>query len=519
MLLQRATKRKKSTIISTFYSSRLILPQYIELCYEKGRALHYYYTDTKMAYISLKQVEEQNGSDDKSSWIVLYGQVYDITSLIRFHPGGHIIQYAAGLPDATCLFESYHGMDSVKKCQVLLMKHGKYLGKLSTEADTKRNHMIDTDDSYCIDSALDSSNFFCVLRNRVDKYLKKNYGSRHAFQLINQIEAVLTLTAYCIATYYKSFECSYIAAICLGVIMARMGFLMHSGNHCSISSNSYWNRFVGLFMDIIGSSHYTWTYEHQIAHHMTPNEYHKDNDCEIGEPLFRFHPLISNIEQTNRNNIKEKSSQFRIFLRRYQHILVPILMSIGFFKWGINDVEFLLKSKGGNVRLATKTVLITLTLISKVFWLIIHVFVPYVYFGGIYTLISLIIFMVIGAQYLENVFIVNHIQEKLQVPMINVDNQSSLHWATQQVYTTANWSSGSYFATFLSGGLNHQIEHHLFPSMNVYLYPKIAHIVQEECTKFGLPYHNYTSFTTAWIDMFYYLKKLGNSNTNLDYFQ
>jgi len=467
-----------------------------------------------MPYISLKQIEEHNGSDKKSSWIVLYGQVYDITSFISLHPGGNIIHYATGIADATCLFESYHGTSSMKKCHAFLMKHGKYLGKLSTEADAKRNYTIDTNDNHYIDTTLDSTNFFYILRNRVDTYLQKNYGGRHAFQMINQIEAILTLTAYCIATYYKSFECSYFAAICLGVIMARMGFLMHSGNHCAISSNSYWNRFVGLFMDIIGSSHYTWTYEHQIAHHMTPNEYHKDNDCEIGDPLFRFHPLISNIEQTNSNSIKQKTSRFRIFLRRYQHILVPILMSIGFFKWTINDIEFLIKSKGGNVRLATKVTVIILTLISKVLWFIIHIILPYIYFGGKYTLITFIIFMVIGAQYLENIFIVNHIQEKLQMPVVHVDNQLSLHWAIQQVYTTANWKSGSYVATFLSGGLNHQIEHHLFPSMNIYLYPKIAHIVQEECNKFGLPYHNYSSFTSAWIDMFYYLKKLGNPNTN-----
>jgi fatty acid desaturase len=469
-----------------------------------------------MSYISLKQVEEHNGSDKKCSWIVLYGQVYDITSLINLHPGGNIIQYATGIADATCLFESYHSTSSIKKCQALLIKHGKYLGKLSIGTDIERNCTIDTNDNHYIDPALNSSNFFCILRNRVDTYLEKHAGGRHAFQIINQVEALLTLIAYCVATYYKSFKCSYLATICLGVIMARMGFLMHSGNHCAISSNSYWNRFVGLFMDIIGSSHYTWTYEHQIAHHMMPNEYHKDNDCEIGDPFFRFHPLISNIEQTNTNNIKKKSSRFRIFIRQYQHILVPILMSIGFFKWTINDMEFLLKSKGGNVRLATKLILIILTLISKVVWFIIHIIVPYVYFGSQYTLISFIIFMVIGAYYLENIFIVNHIQEKLQVPMMNISNQSSLHWAVHQVYATANWKSGSYFATFLSGGLNHQIEHHLFPSMSIYLYPKIAHIVQEECNKFGFPYHNYTSFTTAWIDMFYYLKKLGNPNTNLD---
>jgi linoleoyl-CoA desaturase len=190
-------------------------------------------------------------------------------------------------------------------------------------------------------------------------------------------------------------------------------------------------------------------------------------------------------------------------------------MSIGFFKWFISDIEFLIKSQGGNVRLATKSFLITLTLISKILWLIIHIIIPYVYFGGRHTLATLFIFMAIGSYYLENVFIVNHIQEKLQLPIINVNNRRSLHWANHQVYTSANWKSGSYIGTFLSGGLNHQIEHHLFPSMNIYLYPKIAHIVQDECRKFGLPYHNYRSFTNAWIDMFYYLRKLGNPNAKL----
>ncbi|CAF1432615.1 unnamed protein product [Rotaria magnacalcarata] len=473
-------------------------------------------TDETMSYISLKELEEHNGSDKRSSWIVLYGQVYDITSFINLHPGGNILQYATGIADATCLFESYHSKSSIKKCQALLMKHGKYLGELSIETESKCKYVMNTYDDGTI---LDSTNFYCTLRNRVDVYLEKNYGGRHAFQWIYQTEAVLTLILYCLTTYYKSFKNSYFAAVCLGVIMARMGFLMHSGNHCGISSNPYWNRFVGFFMDIIGSSHYTWTYEHQIAHHTTPNEYHKDNDCEIGDPLFRFHPLISDVEQTNKDNSKKTSARFRIYIRRYQHILVPILMSIGFFKWTINDIEFLIKSKGGNIRLATKIHVIMSTLITKMLWLIIHVIVPYVYYGGKYTLVTLIIFMVIGAYYLENIFIVNHIQENLQTPMIHVDNRRSLHWAIHQVYTTANWKSNSYLATFISGGLNHQIEHHLFPSMNIYLYPVISQIVQEECYKFGLPYHNYTSFTTAWLDMFYYLKKLGNRNTNLDHLQ
>lgn len=474
-------------------------------------------TVVTMPYISLKEVEEHNSSDKKSSWIVLYGRVYDITSFINLHPGGDIIQFATGIADATCLFESYHSKNSIKKCQTLLMKHGKYLGELSTETELSYNYAMDIEYTNKMSKEPDSPDFFYTVRDRVDTYIQENYSGRHALHWIYQIEAFVTLFLYCLLSYYRSFQGSYLATVILGLIIARMGFLMHSGNHCAISTKPYWNRFVGYFMDIIGSSHYTWIYEHQIAHHMTPNEYHKDNDCEIGQPFFRFHPLIPSVEKMK--NDKVNVSRFRTFIRRYQHILVPTLMGVGFFKWTINDMEFILKSKGGNVRLATKFRIMILTCLSKILWLTLHIIIPYINFGAKFTIISLIIFMAIGAYYLENIFIVNHIQEKLQLPMTNSRDQRSSHWARQQVYTSANWKSGSQLATFLSGGLNHQVEHHLFPSMNIYLYPIIAPIVEEECNKFGLPYHNYMSFQSAWIDMFYYLKKLGNDDKSLDHLQ
>ena len=101
------------------------------------------------------------------------------------------------------------------------------------------------------------------------------------------------------ASYLVSVHGSYVATLCLGVLTSRMGFMMHSGNHCAISDNSLWNQFVGLFMDVVGSSHYIWNFEHGVAHHMSPNEYTKDNDCEIGNPMFRLHPLIADIDDSS----------------------------------------------------------------------------------------------------------------------------------------------------------------------------------------------------------------------------
>jgi hypothetical protein len=314
-------------------------------------------------------------------------------------------------------------------------------------------------------------------------------------------------------------------------------------------------------------------YEHQVAHHMTPNEYTKDNDCEIGNPLFRFHPLIADLDDqkglqktdyqaayrtsTPSNNGEHLASAAAArpppvtaidrWCRSYQHIIVPLAMSIGFFKWFLNDIEFFIRGRAGNVIVPTTLKLWCQILTGKFLWLLIHVVVPWYYYGGWYTLATVFIFMAFGAEYLENTFIVNHIQEECQVPMVELGKQRmklqhqqqqqmvngddssdqqmksigearplQLHWATQQVCTTTNWASRSHLCNFLSGGLNHQIEHHLFPTMSTCMYPLIAPIVERTCKEFNLPYHNYATFGEAWIDMYHYLQKLGNPEKEIE---
>jgi fatty acid desaturase len=63
---------------------------------------------------------------------------------------------------------------------------------------------------------------------------------------------------------------------------------------------------------------------------------------------------------------------------------------------------------------------------------------------------------------------------------------------------------------FVSGGLNHQIEHHMFPSMHHYLYPHISPIVQQTCEEFGIPFGNFETLPQAWWSMIKYLHRLGH---------
>jgi len=241
-------------------------------------------------------------------------------------------------------------------------------------------------------------------------------------------------------------------------------------------------------MDLAGSNCTIWGYEHQVAHHGDPNEYKKDNDCEIGAPVVRMHPLVPHSTQM-----------------KYQHIIVPIAMTIGFFKWYVGDFEHFWNKSVGNVKMAIDRDDWVLLLLFKGFWFFVHIIVPIYYNGFTLAMLQCVVFMGLGGHYMENIFIVNHIQNGLVPP-------SNAHWATKQVMATANWKSGSVFWNWFSGGLNHQIEHHLFPSLSQYWYPHISAIVQQTCEEYNLAYSNYPDFSTAWFAMINYLKDMGNED-------
>jgi len=271
----------------------------------------------------------------------------------------------------------------------------------------------------------------------------------------------------------------------LTTVTARLGFIMHTGNHMGISSTVWLNRLAGYMMDLIGSSHLIWQHEHQVAHHCDPNVVGHDNDCSIGDPYLRFHP-----------DIKRK------WWHKYQHILTFVGMSVGFFKWLFGDFFCFFDGKVGSAKFAVSTRDWIKLVAFKFSWIYLHMFLPYQLHGALVGTTILFLTMIPGAHYLENIFIVNHIQADLIPP-------PNSHWAVKQVLATSNWASGSHFWNFVSGGLNHQIEHHLFPCYSIYVYPEISSIVQQTCQEFNLPYTNFAGFSDAWLHMFFYLRDLG----------
>jgi len=168
----------------------------------------------------------------------------------------------------------------------------------------------------------------------------------------------------------------------------------------------------------------------------------------------------------------------------------------------VTDFVIMTAGEVGSVRFAVWLKDWILMAAFKFAWCYLHLVLAVQYTGWVRGVCLMVLFNVIGAHYLENIFIVNHIQEDLVPP-------DDIHWSNKQVMSTANWSSGSLFWTWWSGGLNHQIEHHIFPSYSIWTYPVISDVVRQTCMEFGLGYRNYKNFATAWLAMANYLRELG----------
>jgi fatty acid desaturase len=123
-----------------------------------------------------------------------------------------------------------------------------------------------------------------------------------------------------------------------------------------------------------------------------------------------------------------------------------------------------------------------------------------------------VVFMIVCGYAFVLMFSVNHLTEETAFPDEGLPVESR-DWAALQVMTSSNFANDSAFWTFLSGGLNFQIEHHLFPGVNHMHLRNISPIVKQACKEFGVPYYSFPTFAAAVYSYYAHLKNLGNLTT------
>lgn len=280
-----------------------------------------------------------------------------------------------------------------------------------------------------------------------------------------------------------------------GLNAAFIGFnVMHDGCHGSYSNKAWINELMGLSLNLLGANSFFWKTKHNVAHHTYTNIDGWDSDI-VQASLLRFTP-----------------TQKRRAVHRYQHIYAPILYGFLSIAWVLaNDFEKYYKGAVLQTKIrrfgAKERFIFWVT---KVFYLIAYLIVPIYFLGFLPWLIGYLVMNFVLGITLAFVFQLAHV---VDVVAFEDAREEDLHleeeWAEHQLRTTANFATKSRFLSWFLGGLNFQIEHHLFPRISHVHYPDLHEIVKEVCARHGVTYHEYPSLNTALAAHFRTLRILG----------
>ncbi len=348
--------------------------------------------------------------------------------------------------------------------------------------------------------------FFSALRAEVNNYFIKNKIKKSGnWKLYTKASFLLILFGFLFSIPYihelPLWLHWLLSGIALATVTSAIGFnIGHDSAHGSFSSNGFINNLFSYSFDLVGVSNYFWRPKHNIAHHTYTNVEGLDDDTS-SSGIFRF------------------SNEQRWYpWHRVQAFYALLFYSLLYFQWiYFKDFQKWAQKKVGNVDIKKMNgVQVTSIIASKILHLILFWIIPIIYFGFWKTLI------VTGSLYLfcgiiiTIVFQLAHIQTKSHFPVPstitgNIEND----WAIEQINTTANFATWNPLVTQFTGGLNHQVEHHLFPNISHVHYPAIRKIVKKNCEKFGIQYNEYSTTIGAIIDHMKYLWIMGKKPKNV----
>ncbi len=282
----------------------------------------------------------------------------------------------------------------------------------------------------------------------------------------------------------------------LGGFVAAIGFnVMHDGSHGSFSKNSNLNKLAGFSMNILGANNFMWHMKHVVIHHTFTNVDGIDDDIDAGI-LLRMAP-----------------TQKRYKMHKFQHIYFWFLYSLLYVFWVFfTDYKKYFSSKIGNVGIKKMTALQHVNFwFTKVFHAAVYIVVPILTVGWLSWLIGFLIMGMVAGFILSIVFQLAHTVDTAAFPQVDnaESNQLPEEFAIHQLKTTANFATKNKLISWLVGGLNFQIEHHLFPKISHIHYPAISKIVKATCKEYQLEYIEYPTMTKAIGAHVRFLKQMG----------
>jgi linoleoyl-CoA desaturase len=341
--------------------------------------------------------------------------------------------------------------------------------------------------------------FHAELKRRVHEHLRASGRSAHGggsmvlktVIILSWFAASYALLVFAAVTWWQGA----LLSLSLAFATAGTGFaIQHDANHGAYSSRRSVNRLMGFTLDLLGASSYLWHWKHNIFHHTYTNIEGADHDLDA-KPFGRLAP-----------------DQTRYRAHRFQHLYMWGLYGFMLPKWHlVDDFQNALEARIDDNRiprprgwtlvqmLVGKAAFFAWALVIPMFfhrWWIVLLF-----YGVTAFLVGLL---------LAVVFQLAHCIEEADFPHLpEGSSRVSDGWAKHQVQTTVDFARDNRALTWYLGGLNYQVEHHLFPKLCHLNYPHICRVVEDVCVQYGVRYVAHERMSGALSSHWRWLRRMG----------
>lgn len=279
-----------------------------------------------------------------------------------------------------------------------------------------------------------------------------------------------------------------------GVTFAGIGVnIVHDAAHGGYSDSRTLNIILGYLFNFVGADILFWKIKHNIVHHTYVNINEVDDDIDA-EPFLRLSPV-----------------QKRLWFHKYQSKYALLLYCFLYLMWVyVKDFQKYFTLKIGRHNIPKFTIVDHIIFwISKAIYTTLYIVIPLYTLGWKGFLFYGVTVAVCGVC-ISVVFQLAHIVQNVEFPMVNIDTGNvDSNFALHQIATTSDFAPENKLVSWLVGGLNFQVVHHLFPKVSHVHYPALHTILKETCKEFGVTYHYYDTLKEATASHFAHLKDLG----------
>jgi len=345
-----------------------------------------------------------------------------------------------------------------------------------------------------------NNEFYQSLKTAVDEYFEKKQIKKTGDWRLYSKTIILVgaaITGYCFLMLMNLTALpALLIAAGLGYVFACIGFaVMHDANHGSYSTKPWINDVLGLSANALGASSFFWKQKHNILHHTYTNVDGIDDDIAKS-------PIIRQCE-----------TQKWVPAHKVQHLYLLPIYALSSIFW----IFFMDFTKYFTGRIYTTEAWKMSAKNKAIFWLTkagyltFYIVLPIVKWGFLPWLGGFLLLHAVMGLTLSIVFQLAHVVENTEFEHVALDETKHVEsaWAVHELKTTSNFAMGSKVISWFVGGLNFQIEHHLFPKVSHVHYPAISKIVQQKCAEYSLPYNQYRTMFEAVASHFRVMKQLG----------